>query len=399
MASAEQLPSGRWRGIYHDSAGHKQRVKGTFERKKDAKDAATEAEVIARRQASLTAGTLSPKTHWGDWWDLIVVGRVFESDRALTEKSVVEKHIRPYWGDTPLTEIRQGAVRKWVEKLAGEHSAAYVRSIYGVFRVSINAALNHDPPVLFASPCVGIMLPKVPRKQRAYVAPDQAAQLAADLDDAFATAAEFAFETGLRPGELAGLHDDQVDPTGWLTVRTVYIHRTGKMRDQPKDGDVRRVPLSTRALELYRAATAGRDMRAPCGVPHFGKTRCRTDLVFRTPDGSVLDQRTLYKKMTAAMPGQTPYALRRGYGTRLGRAGVDAFELAALMGHSDIAETRDYVQESPGVRDRVLAALGDPAATGLRVVGQPEDRGTNRGIDTAEAAPKTTGKRSRRKTS
>lgn len=392
MASTEQLPSGRWRPIARDSAGKKIPKLGTYRLKSDAQHVADEAEVRARRRASLAKGTLPATTTWGQWWEIVADGRVFESDRAYVEKSIVDNHITPRWGTVPLNEIGKKAVQKWVNTLAAAHSPSYVRSIYGVFRVSVNAAIDEDPPVLNASPCVGVKLPKVPRKAEAFVAPDESVTLAQHLAQEFADAEEFAYETGLRPGELAGLHDDQVDPAGWLTVRTVYVLRAGRMRDRPKDEDVRVVPLTTKALGIYQRRVKDRAMRQPCGVAHYGKRRCQSDLVFRTAGGAVLDQQTFRDALEAAcrkakLPNRSPYALRRGYGTRLGRAGVDAFELAELMGHSDVSETRKYVQQSAGVRDRVLAALGDPTATGLRVVGQQDEHGTDRGTPPAKEPP------------
>lgn len=402
MASTEKLPSGRYRPIARDSAGNKIPKLGTYRLISDAQRVANDAEVRARRRASVARGTLSATTTWGEWWEILVVDRVFESDRAFIERSIVDNYLTPQWGTTALNKIGKLTVQKWVNKLTGEHSPSYVRSIYGVFRMSVNAAVNQDPPVLDASPCVGIKLPKVPRKAESFVAPDEAPALAKHLAQEFADAEEFAFETGLRPGELAGLHDDQVDPAGWLIVRTVYVPRSGKMRDRPKDEDVRVVPLSTKALEIYRRRVKDRPMRQPCGIPHFGKRRCQSDLVFRTPDGAVLKQETFRDALLAAsrkakLPNRTPYALRRGYGTRLGRAGVDAFELADLMGHSDVSQTRKYVQQSPGVRDRVLAALGDPATKGLRVVGPPEQHGTDHGTPTAKEPPAAIRKESHRK--
>lgn len=401
MASTEQLPSGRYRPIARDSAGNKIPKLGTYRLISEAQRVADDAEVRARRRASAAKGTLPATTTWGQWWEIVVVDRVFESDRAYIEKSIVDNHITPRWGTVPLNGIGKKAVQKWVDKLAAAHSPAYVRSIYGVFRVSINAAINDDPPVLDASPCAGVKLPKVPRKAEAFVAPDESIALAKHLAQEFADAEEFAFETGLRPGELAGLHDDQVDPAGWLTVRSAYVLRAGKMRDRPKDEDVRVIPLSTKALEIYQRRVKDRSMRQPCGTPHYGKRRCQSDLVFRTPSGAVLDQQTFRDALEAAskkakLPNRSPYALRRGYGTRLGRAGVDAFELADLMGHSDVSETRKYVQQSPGVRDRVLAALGDPTATGLRVVGQQHEHGTDRGTPAEKQSPAADRKESHR---
>lgn len=403
MASTEKLPSGKYRPIARDPEGKKIPGLGTFEKQRDAQHEAEEAESRARRQAKVAKGSISAKIKWGEWWEMLAPTRVFESDRHLTERSMVASQVMPRWGETPLNEIETDDVQEWINDLAKHYSPAYVDSIYCVFRVSINSAINHKPPILFISPLKQIKLPKVPKKAMPFVMQDESHQLAEQLraglpskrpgedlrrapQDAYARAIEFAFETGLRPNELIGMHNDQIDRTGWVTVRTVFVQRSGKMRDRPKNGNVRTVPLSTRALEIYNECVAGRNLRKPCRVEHYGKRPCRHALVFVTSDGEALSTVEFRRLMVEAaeatgLPERSPYALRRGFGTHLGRAGIDVFELAELMGHADISQTRDYVQQSPQVRNRVLAALGDPEATRLRLVGPEDQRGTKRGTE------------------
>lgn len=416
MAFKEELPSGRYRGGYWTKVDGKRKkvwVDGTFRLPTEALAAANEAQVISRRQANRAKGTLPATITWDEWWEVLCVDREFESDTRVVEDSLVAKHIRPRWGDTALNEIEQPHVQKWVKKLSKQrtprgtfYKPRTVRGIYFTFAMTINAAINADPPVLFASPLKGVTLPKVTRRAKAFLPVEDIEPLSAELRDDYADCVAFDMETGLRPGELAGLHDDQVDLVGkLLTVRTVYVRRAKKMRDRPKDDDIRTIPLSTRAIEIYKRRVAGRDMSRPCGVPHYDDVTCHHDLVFRTERGNVLDHNTLREVMQRAaikakLPGRSGYALRRGFATRLARGNIDLFELMDIMGWSDPKLAREYVQESSGTRDRVMAALGDPEATGLRVVvGQDEAHGTDRGTSADTDAPVETPKSSRRKTS
>jgi integrase len=415
MAFKEELPSGRYRGGYWTKVDGKRKkvwVDGTFRLPTEALAAANEAQVISRRQANRAKGTLPATITWNEWWELLCVDREFESDTRLVEDSIVAKHIKPQWGHVPLNEIQRLDVQKWVNSLCKQrgprgttYKPKYVNGIYGKFAMTINAACTAEPPVLFASPLKGIKLPKVPRRAKAFLPVDDVEPLSAELREDYADVVAFDMEVGLRPGELAGLHDDQVDiPGKVLTVRTVYVRRAKMMRDRPKDDDIRTVPLSTRAIEIYQRRVAGRDMSRPCGVPHYGDVPCRHDLVFRTQLGKVLNYDSLAKCMQRAavkakLPGRSGYALRRGFATRLARGGIDLFELMDIMGWSDPKLAREYIQESPGTRDRVMAALGDPSVTGLRVVGQEQQRGTDRGTSADTDAPAEAPKSSRRKTS
>jgi integrase len=416
MASKERLPSGRYRGIYYDANGDKQRVPGTFRLASEALNAAKDAEAIARRQASLAAGTLPATITWNEWWDIIRVNREFESDTPDQERRLVKNHLTPQWGDTPLNKIDRDAVQNWVNSLCARrtkagtlYSAAYIRRIYSLFSVTIRAAIKHRPPVLLVSPLVEIELPVVRRKKKAFVAMENAPKLKKHLRDDYADVVAFALETGLRPGELAGLHDDQIDEAGRLLwVTTVYILRARRMRGHPKDEDARTVPLSAAALTIYRRRTAGRDMRRPCGVQHY-HGQCTNDVVFRTGAGSVLDANKLLEVMKracakAGIPAASGYALRRGFATRLARGGIDLFELMDIMGWEDPELAREYVQQSPGARDRLMAALGDPSATGLRVVqaadvGLDHGHGIDRGMPADETPRKQAHSKRPRKTS
>ncbi|HEX3779792.1 MAG TPA: tyrosine-type recombinase/integrase [Pseudonocardiaceae bacterium] len=400
MASTEELPSGRFRGIYRDANGDKQHVKGTFRLKSEAKAAANDAESIARRQSALKAGTLSAKITWDQWWEVLAADRVFESDSDATERSLVTKHISPQWGETELNRIGRIGVQSWVNSLQRQrtpkgtpYEASYVRKIYGLFAVTINAAINADPPVLGVSPLRGIQLPMVRKKPKTFIpvadVPTLTDRQKGGLRADYADALEWMLETGCRPGEVCGLHDDQVDVAArLLLVRTVYVRRQKRMRDHPKDEDVRHVPLSTAALEIYQRRTEGRDMSRPCGVEHFGG-RCRAGLVFHTERGLTMNPDSLRQAFIHAaervkLTPRSPYAGRRGFATRIARGGMDLFEMMDLMGWSDPKLAREYVQESAGARERLMAALGDPEASKLRVVGQESGRGTFRGTDVSQ---------------
>ncbi|HEX3783699.1 MAG TPA: tyrosine-type recombinase/integrase [Pseudonocardiaceae bacterium] len=393
MASTEKLPSGKYRPIARDANGKKIPGLGTFDRKRDAQHAANEAEVEARRQAARTTGALPATITWGEWWDTLVVDRAFDSARMDAEQSVVKNHLRPQWGDEPLNKINQKNVQKWVNGYANKRTArgtpykpASIHTYYGVFTASINAAVREG--ILGASPLVGIRLPVIPdRIAKPYVSTDYFAKLKSKLRGDYAAIIEFGLETGLRPGEIAGLHDDQVnEELGMLLARTVYLRRRKLMRDWPKNKRERLIPLTSRALEIYRERTAGRDMSGPCGIEHVGGALCTGALVFLTERGAVLNSDALAKTMKRAagavkLPVRAGYALRRGFATRLREANADPFTMMELMGHKRLEETHGYAQQGDEFKQQVRTALGDPEAAKLRVVGP---RGTARGTDASQ---------------
>lgn len=385
MASAEKLPSGRWRGLYQDANGKKQRVPGTYERKTDAVDAAVEWQAKAKRQAAAKSGALSARTEWGDWWEIFNSERVFDSDTGATEKGIVNKHLMPSWGGEPLNKIERGHIQKWVDKLAKQYEASYVHRIYAVFRGSITGAVAEE--VLTASPCVGIVLPKVKKKPKQFVSVDDAQTIGRALRKDIRDVVEFGLETGLRPGEIAGLHAHRISLTGWVLVAETFVHRSRRIRPYPKDGDTRAIPLSAKALSIVKQRLAGRDLTKGCGLPHTDGEECRSALVFLAEGDRVVNRDLITEHMGRAAKAmrvapKTGYALRRGFATRLAEGGLDPFELMRMMGHESLEQTNDYVQQTERARAKVLAALGEQPA--LRPVGP---RGTGRGNNLALEAP------------
>lgn len=380
MASAERLPSGRWRGIYRDAAGKKQHVKGTFERKTDAREAAQEAEVKARRKAAATSGPLSARTTWSQWCAVWWPERNLGLDTEYNEGRIRDLFLADRWGGEPLNAIGKSLVQKWVNELTKKHSPAYVHRIYTVFRASILAAIEEE--VLDASPLAGVKLPTIPRTARRHFEQDEIDAFLPYLRQRHRQVVKFLIDTGLRPGEFAGLHHDHIRG-GWIAVSDVLVSKGHAIKSRPKDEDAREVPLTSRALEILEEWKQQTPPGAGCGIPHLSGKVCRSDLVFRQHNGSPLSltsfRDVLSRALTkAGITDGTLYSLRHTYGSRLAENGLDAFEIARLMGHEDVNQSKTYVHRTSTARGRILAALGDPSATGLTVVGRGTERGTDR---------------------
>jgi len=381
MATTEKLPSGRHRGIYYDAGGNKCRTP-TTDRKRDALREATEAEVRAHRTAAAEHGTLPASITWLEWYPIWWDGRVIEPSTRKGDDGFVQKYILPYWGDRRLNLISHQLIQRWVNELRQQgKSDAHVRKIYAIFRSSITAAVRDG--VLAASPCIAISVPGSKRQSATRLYDDDELDaIWAHLSPEYRLATGLILETGMRPGELGGLHRPSVDRmSGWLAVQETFDPVAGRIKAYPKDKDARDVPLTTRAIDLFNEWEELRpSTRTGCGVPHQ-KGTCRSDLVGRQPmsDGPIRP-RSLYMAWMSAQhkakisnPGP-PYALRHGLATRLADAGVDPWEIARLLGHSTLEQTGVYVHRSPGARLKILAALGDPAANLGATTGRRKER-------------------------
>ncbi|MGH3622047.1 MAG: tyrosine-type recombinase/integrase, partial [Sciscionella sp.] len=332
-------------------------------RKSDAREAAVDAEATARRQAAYNEGTASATMSWSAWWELFSTGRKFESsDTGRIEADAVRLFLLPQLGDTPLRQIEHADVQGWVDRLCREGRApSYVRRIVAVFRTSMRAAVLRG--VLTASPCADLVLPKVPRRPKRYIEPTAADVLVAQMTQPWADVIALMMETGCRPGEACGLHAHRARDAV-LTICDVYVPGKHVIRPWPKDGETRTVPLSARAQEIISRQLEGRPLHEGCGVPHVRDGRCTHQLVF-LQDGQPLTPMLIWYHLReaakkAGVDRTMPYAARRGYATRLARGGLDAFSIAELMGHTDVALTREYVQMTPAAQAQALLALGEP---------------------------------------
>jgi integrase len=390
MAWAEKLPSGGYRGGYRDPDGKKRYVTDqgrAYRRKSDAKEAAEEAAVKARRSTSVSQGTQAAKMPWGQLWEVYVdrkqkKGKI--TDQLKIERDRVERYVMPKWGNVPLNKIKHDAAQDWVDDdLVPGHAPTYVRLIWYSFAASMRFAVKKK--ILDASPCVGIDLPPIPETAQKYLTVETLATLKGHLHKRYQRLLEFQFETGLRPEELIAMHADQIDG-GWLTVSNVYIESHKVIRPYTKGGGIRQVPLTRRAQELVAESLGDRDLTIGCGIPHAGGKPCRSVIVFPAPRAHFATPRayklTLWKASArAGLESMSPYTARRGFATHAADRGVHPFVIQAIMGHKKLSQTSDYVQRSDASRRQFLAAMGDP--TPLTAVGQASGRGADRGAEVA----------------
>jgi hypothetical protein len=99
----------------------------------------------------------------------------------LRDESAIRRHLVPRLGDIQLAKLRQTDVQAFVADLRREVGPGTTRSIYGVLRAALNAAVNAE--LLARSPARGIKLPQVPKTDVVTLRPEDLHRLAAALPD------------------------------------------------------------------------------------------------------------------------------------------------------------------------------------------------------------------------
>lgn len=150
-------------------------------------------------------------------------------------------------------------------------------------------------------------------------------------------------DTGLRIGEALALEWESVhlDPVG--DAEFGYLH----VRDGKSKNAQRNVPFTSRvrAMLVVRAR------------------QVHSALVFPNPDGraylvtSLDHQHGTVRDSLRAPKDFVIHSLRHTYGTRLGEARADAFEIMRLMGHSSVTVSQRYVHPTPRALESAVRRL------------------------------------------
>lgn len=375
MPWAEKLPSGKYRAAYRLPNGETRYIKGTFSHKKSAKDAAVEAEGKVKRP-----GWRDPRvglTTWGQWHDVWWPSRSIEPQTKSSEESMVRIHIMPRWKDEPLAEITRHDVQAWATSMLTENTRLVdgvpdeddpklrkpgtVRRILNVFVSSMTAAV--DAEIIPANPAVRIKLPPTEPAPPVFLTREQFAKLSAAIPDQQDRAlVNFLAGTGLRWGEVAGLHIHNLDlQHGMVTVTDVTDG--AEIKPYPKSRRVRRVPVLQWAVDDLEVPDA-----TGCGVKHRAARTCPSGLLFPAPRGGVRDdrnftQRVLQPALEAAELadlGMTLHDLRHTYASWLAMDGTPLGRIADLLGHRSITTTEIYAHFLPSSADDIAHAMRDP---------------------------------------
>lgn len=344
MAAYKHKRTGQW--VAQISVNGKKRQLGTRATKKEAL-ALVDAE---KRRTPSTSMTIA---EWRAVW--LETPTWKESTRMHNRERTapfVEEH-----GTKRLGQITRTVARAWLAESPSTHAA-----LSAMFTAAMYEDNEHGAALVEGNPFSRLQKRSASRRQLA------ADWLTAEGIDGLETAARtvhgrehgamvaamirFAAETGIRPGELFALRDEDLRD-GRLLVRRAAISRT-KTIGLPKNGLEREVVLP----EAARLAAAS--VQRPEGC----------DLLFTTKVGKQFWSTSLSLawdpvRNAAGRPTMDFYELRHYCATRLLEAGISDADVAVQLGHTDGGELVRRVYGHPAHRhalDRVAGALGEERA-------------------------------------
>jgi len=285
--------------------------------------------------------------------------RHLELTTQAAYRSNLDRHFLPAFGDQPMRRIVASVVQAWVNEVSDELSAASVAK-YHTFLHSIFKRALIDR-VVAANPCEGTRLPKVVKKLKQAVTPEEFDAVLAAVPVRFQSLVLVAIETGMRWGELIALRPVDIDfATRTVTVGRVIVEVSTKIspdgrryveRDYPKDDEARSIQVSTELCQLIRE--------------HMVAYAIRDDaLLFSTRVGTPLSRNTFRTRVwlpaleAAGLRNKVRFHdLRGAHASWLLAGGADLKVVMDRLGHRQIATTQQYLGALPDAGDRALAAF------------------------------------------
>ncbi|MFI7174840.1 tyrosine-type recombinase/integrase [Streptomyces spororaveus] len=374
MPYLRRLPSGNWQATVRNHAG--KRFSATFPLRSHARDWGLDQEAKLRRGAYPNPG--AGKIKFAEWRELWWEARLVEPHTQRGDASCIRTHITPYWSDREVRAISRLDVQSWVRKLVvdGKGPSA-VRRAYNLLSSIMRAAVDED--LIAVTPCRRIDLPPEPVKPPQWFTVEQAQAILDELDQPWQTMVLLAFYTGLRWGELAGLHGHRID---WQRSRlfVVEVNTKSGIKEYPKSSkSCREVPIPEHVLDALARHMHGRDRD---GVVFTTVTKGRSGRLL--DDGNWRAQiwwptvkRARYAKPSGAIgqvPHYPPHSTRHTCASWLVQKGVSLYDVQHLLGHESYQTTQRYAHLAPDAHRAVLGAwerLGSQLVVPAQAAGGP----------------------------
>jgi len=263
-----------------------------------------------------------------DAWELRKLTHLKPSTQ-YTAPLLLKKYLRPFFGTMAPETIKTGIINEWIAKLSEDDlKPKTIHNLWKLFRAVMNwHAQQNDEPKRAWYPT----LPTVPEDEQRWFTQDEMRRIVDAAKGQYKVLFHLAGFSGLRFGELAGLHVEDLDfVRGVLHVRR-SVWRGDEVSTKTKRG-YRAVWIDSSTVDMLRqhlaGRTSGRIFQTRNGTPLNGK--------------SVL-QETLYPLLDKlSIPQGGMHAFRHGRVSHLQANGVPSDFTKSQVGHSSLRTTSRY---------------------------------------------------------
>ncbi len=196
-----------------------------------------------------------------EWWESNVLP-MHKPSSQNSSHYILKKHLIPFFGQMPVDAISEGTVQEWISglKLQGKLEPKTIVNLWKVLKLIIGKPTREWT----------IRLPEVPETEQRYFTPKEMQLLIEAAEGQYKALFALQFATGMRFGEMAGLHVEDLDFSASIVYirRSTFIHQEVSPKSKAGHREVD-VDAGTMAIvkEYLGDRTSGRVFESRNGTP------------------------------------------------------------------------------------------------------------------------------------
>lgn len=363
----------RWRVRWIDPSTGEPRTQ-RFERKADAElhDANVHADISQGRYIDPQAGRVTVAEHAAQWR----AAQLHRDSTADLAERACRLHIIPHLGRREIADVRSSDIQSWIKNVSQDLAPSTTHLVYSYLKAMFGAAVSDR--IIRTSPCTGVRLPPIDRRERYIPSSDQIHALSERITARYSPIPYLAAGCGLRGGEIFGLELEHVD----LDRREIHVlQQLKRMAGTPPYIGEPKTRTSYRTVEMpnvvCEALSAHLERFDPVRLELEDRTNPRrprhraTTLLFATSNGLPL-HRSNWSRVWRTAIGRTDipagfglHGLRHYFATLLIHNGASVKTVQLALGHSSPTITLNtYAHEWPDALDRTRSLVDEALKRG-----------------------------------
>jgi integrase len=255
-----------------------------------------------------------------------------------TMGSHIDKYLLPRFSDLPVDAVDERKAQEFIADLnRTELAPKSIRNILGVLKLILGKKRWQD---------WNLVLPEIPEREQRYFTEDEMRKIINSVEGQWRAVFATMAGTGLRCGEVFGLHVDDLDLASCRIHVRRSVWRGQEVTVKTKSGN-RTVDIEPALAEILRQ--------------HLGERKAGR--VFQTKNGSPLSKDNVRRKLVSilnklGLKHGGLHAFRHGRVSVLQENGVPGDLVKEWIGHSSLRTTSRYTHIRPEFRERTAAEVG-----------------------------------------